>query len=317
MAELRIAYRDLDRAPYLHVLKACAGALGLDLLLEKADFKTDYPSLLLGGAVDVLAENYWGLQAHAAGGLPLVSIATTVTHLNESLFVRPEIAGLDDLCGKRLAIRGQGPSELIARLWLEEAGPADMDGVVISEQDFGRWGNWQAIVRDDCHAAFVTDFHRREPLEAGLRVLDVPRFGFLGNITLTTLVGVVETRRRDVALLVRAAHEASRMFREDRERTLSIMRGEPRRLMGVEDESDLADLYEILRAELAPTPVPTVDAIRNTYRMRLKTNPELAAFNPLLMWDLSFAREAARLTVLEQDAPADGAASAGPLLVNA
>lgn len=292
MAEIRIAYRDIDRAPYLHVLKEAAAGLGLRIRLDKADFKTDYAGLLLDGAVDVLAENYWGLQSHAARGRPLVSVATTVTHLNEALFVGSQIATLDDLRGKRLAMRGQGPSELIARLWLEEAGPPGMDGVVISEQDLGRWGNWKAIVRGDCHAAFVTDFHRREPLEAGLRVLDVPAFGFLGNITLTTLRGTIESRRDDVARLVMAAHEASRTFREDRDETLSIMRGAPRALMGIDEDVELVRLYDILRDELAPTPVPTADAIRNTHRMRLNASPELANFNPLLMWDLSFARDA-------------------------
>ena len=294
MAELRIAFRDVDRAPYLYLMKDAAGALGLDVVLDQASFKTDYAGLLLDGAADLLAENYWGLQSHAAQGRPLVSIATTVTHLNETLFVHPDIATLDDLRGRQLALRGQGPSELIARLWLEEAGPAGMSGVVISEQDLGRWGNWKAIPRGDCHAAFVTNFHRREPLEAGLRVLDVPAFGFLGNITLTTLRGTIEARRGEIALLVQAAHAASRIFRQDRERTLAVMRGEPRTLMGIKDEAELVRLYDILRDELAPTPVPTVDAIRNTYRMRLNASPELAAFNPLLMWDLDFAREALR-----------------------
>lgn len=294
MAELLIAYRDLDRAPYLHVLREAADGLGLGVRLEKADFKTDYAGLLLDGAVDVLAENYWGLQSHAARGLPLVSIATTVTHLNEKLFVHPEVVGLDDLRGKRLAMRGQGPSEAIARLWMEEAGPPGMDGTVIAEQDLGRWGNWKAIPRGDCHAAFVTNFHQREPLEAGLRVLEVPAFGFLGNITLTTLSGTIGARRPEVALLVEAAYEASRLFRGDRERTLSILRGATATLMGIDDEAELVRLYDILRDELAPAPVPTLDAIRNTHRMRLKASPELADFNPLLMWDLSFAREAAR-----------------------
>ena len=292
---MRIAYRDVDRAPYLHVLREAAAGIGLAIGLEKADFRTDYPALLLSGAVDVLAENYWGLQSLAAQGQPLVSIATTVTHLNETLFVHPAIATLDDLRGKRLAMRGQGPSELIARLWLANAGPADMDGVVISESELGRWGNWKAILRGDCHAAFVTNFHRREPLDAGLRVLDVPRFGFLGNITLTTLIGTIETRRADVALLVRAMHEASHIFRQDRARTLAIMRGEPSALMGISDDGDLVRLYEILCDELAPEPVPTLDAIGNTHRMRLSASPELGAFNPLLMWDLSFAREASAL----------------------
>ena len=294
MAEVLIAYRDLDRAPYLHVLRHVAGEFGLAIRLEKIDFRIDYAGLLLDGAVDVLAENYWGLQSHAAKGQPMASVATTVTHLNETMFVHPDVSSLDELRGKRLALRGQGPSELIARYWLAERGPPGMDGDVISENKLGRWGNWKAILQGDCHAAFVTNFHQREPLKAGLRALEIPRFGFLGNITLTTLLETIGTRRSDIARLVMAMFEATRIFREDRERSLSIMRGAPRALLGIEDDGELVRLYEILSDELAPEPVPTIDAIRNTHRMRLTTSPELADFNPLLMWDLSFAQEAAR-----------------------
>ena len=57
---------------------------------------------------------------------------------------------------------------------------------------------------------------------------------------------------------------------------------------------DLRHLYEILRDELDDPPVPTLEAVLNMRRMRLKSAPELASFNPLLMWDLSFARRALR-----------------------
>lgn len=293
MPALRILYRDPDRAPYLHLLRHMAERRGVDVVLIKAAFSDPYPEQLLEGSVELLAENYWGLQSQAAAGAPLVSIATTVPVLNETLFVAPSIATLDDLRGQRMALRGQGPSELIARLWIEDRGPPGLGAVVLSERDVGRWGHWKAVADGSCQAAFVTDFHRRGPLDAGLKPLAIAPYGFLGNLTLTTRSDVIETREADVAALVAAAFDASRAFRLDRETTLGIMRGEPATLMGIASDADLIETYQILRGELAPMPVPTLDAIRNTHRMRLKANPELTDFNPLLMWDLRFARRAA------------------------
>ena len=51
-------------------------------------------------------------------------------------------------------------------------------------------------------------------------------------------------------------------------------------------------LYFILRDELSEQPIPTAEGIANTRRMALLRMPELGDFNPLVMWDLSFAREA-------------------------
>ena len=67
------------------------------------------------------------------------------------------------------------------------------------------------------------------------------------------------------------------------------MRGEPKRLMKIESDEVLERTYETLRGELSERPIPSVDGLRNMHRMALAASPELADFNPLLMWDLSFA----------------------------
>lgn len=70
---------------------------------------------------------------------------------------------------------------------------------------------------------------------------------------------------------------------------MAVLRREPMELLGL-DEDALRNLYQVLRDELSSEPVPTAAAIANTHRMRLDRSPELADFNPLLTWDLSFAR---------------------------
>jgi hypothetical protein len=94
--------------------------------------------------------------------------------------------------------------------------------------------------------------------------------------------------------LVEAAFEASRLFKHDPAAALDICMNEPAMLLKVESRAAMERIYGILRAELSEQPIPTPEGIANTRRMALPRMPELKDFNPLLMWDLSFAREVAR-----------------------
>ena len=76
----------------------------------------------------------------------------------------------------------------------------------------------------------------------------------------------------------------------------------------IPDDRRLESLYEILREELAEYPVPAPEGILNALRVvrgESAGRPQREthtyeddvlppSFNPLLMWDLSFAREALR-----------------------
>ena len=290
---MRIRYRDYDRAPYLYTLQAAARRLGLAVTLEKAELGGRYPEFLLEGATDFLAENYWQLQGLRAKGQPLVSVATAVSTLNEKLFVHSSIGRIEDLRGRKLAIRGVGPSQLIPGLWLKDHGlDGDVECVAYSEDEVGRWGQWKKVASGECHGTFVTNFYQDEPLAAGLKPLPVEPYGFIGNVTLTTTESLAQSRRADVQTLIDAAFEASRLFRNEPAAALAICTAEPMRLMKIDGERQMERIYGILRGELSEQPIPTADGISNTRRMAVARAPELATFNTLLMWDLSFARAA-------------------------
>lgn len=295
MSTLRLLYRDFDRAPYLYTLKHAAARRGLTLDITKAQLGGRYGEYLVEGATDLLAENYWGLQNLRHKGIALVSLATAVATLNEKLFVHPSVTSIDGLRGRKLAIRGIGPSQFIPRLWLRDNGLGrDVEPVVYSEEEVGRWGQWKKVVSGECHGTFVTNFYQDEPAGAGLRLLPIEPYGFIGNVTLTTTEKIVAERRDDIQVLVSAAFDATHTFRNDPALALAICREEPMQLMEIKSAADMVRLYEILRAELSEEPVPTVEAISNTWRMCLDSSPELASFNPLLMWDFSFAQRAKR-----------------------
>jgi hypothetical protein len=64
--------------------------------------------------------------------------------------------------------------------------------------------------------------------------------------------------------------------------------------LNIESCGAMERIYGILRDELSEQPIPTPEGIANTRRMALSRMPELTDFNPLVMWDLSFARAAAK-----------------------
>jgi ABC-type nitrate/sulfonate/bicarbonate transport system substrate-binding protein len=300
MSTLKVLYRDVDRTPYMFALRQCARAYGLDLDVAIGSFGREaWEVALEAGTVQVLAENYWGLQSQAAGGSPFVALTAAVNVWSDKLLADASVQSLADLRGKRLAVRGLGPQQFLPGQWLRDQGLADaVEQVEYSERETGRWGNWKKVVDGSCQAAFVSPAYTEAPLAAGLHEIAVPPYGFAGNVTLTTTETVVRERRADVQGLVNAAFDATRLFKTDAAATLRLMRAEAaehlQQQIDVSSDEQLARIYEAMRDELADVPLPTAEAIANTRRMLLAVEPALQTYNPLLMWDFSFAREALR-----------------------
>jgi hypothetical protein len=308
MGSLRLMYRDVDRMPYLCTLRHCARSRGLDLELVRfggtaalaGPTGQQWGDLLRAGEVDVIGENYWGLQSYRARGEPFLALASTVNVWTEKLLVDPSLRSLDDLRGTRFALRSVGPQALLPQRWLADLGLADAVEVrIYQESETGRWGHWRKVADGECQACFMTNVYAAAPLAAGLADLPYPAYPFDGgNVTLTTTESVVQRAAADVQRLVSGTFDATAVFRADRAAVLRIMREECADLLaehfGTLDDEAMAGLYETLRAELAEVPVPTAEGISNARRIRIGTAPELDGYNPLLMWDLSFAREALR-----------------------
>ncbi|HEY7060539.1 MAG TPA: ABC transporter substrate-binding protein [Chloroflexota bacterium] len=298
MRSLRMLYRDVDRMPYLAAMRYCARRYDLELEIVRAQPGGGWAELLAQDDVQVIAENYWGLQSERARGLPFVTFGSAVRHWNEKLVVAPGIRSLDDLRGKTLALRTPGPQELLPRLWLRDMGLAgDMATKLYTDPEVGRWGHWRKVADGECQAFFITYLYAQAALDAGLRELPYDTYYFEGgNVTLTTTEGVIRERRQDVQDSLNAAFDATHLFKTDAATTLRLMREETldllREHLEIPDDAALERVYHILRDELSPIPVPTAAGIDNAWRMRLDTAPGLRDFNPLLMWDFSFAREA-------------------------
>lgn len=301
MDGLKVLYRDADRTPYLFLLRRCARRIGLELDLVAGSARdAEWSERLEREEVDVISDNYWRLQLDRARGIPFVSIASASNVFPERLFVHPSIQSLDDLCGKRFAVRAVGPQLLFPRLWLKDHGLVhDVEQVVCSENETGRWGHWKKVADGECHGCFITDLYVDGPVEAGLKELPYERYPFAdGYITLTTTEGVLDRKRESILTLVGAAFETSRLFRTDAAKTLAVMREESLPLLRdhfeIPDDASLERIYLRLRDAFSDIPVPTAEGIVNARRLQLDEAPEMRDFNPLLMWDFNLAREVLR-----------------------
>ena len=152
------------------------------------------------------------------------------------------------------------------------------------------------MVEGEADAAIVTNLYADEALGAGLHELPMALepYGFLGSVVYTTSRAIVAGRRQDVEALVRAAFDATLLFRDDPQTVMELMSHIPAGdmkapMVTLESEAKVESVYRIIRDELAYPPVPTLDAIGNFHRMTLLASQDLANFNPLLMWDLSIA----------------------------
>ena len=283
MAELKTLVRDVDRTPYLFTLRHLAAQRGLSLEFILAQPGEPWAERLSDGTVDLIAENYWGLQRERAKG------------------ARDGIESVADLRGKRMAIRGfpGTPQALIPAMWLSDIGLADaVELVSIADAEVGRWGHWKAVADGRTEACFITNLYCEAPLAAGLHEVPYERYYFEGmNVTLTTREDVLERRHGDIQALVDSAFETHRAFRNNDPQVLQIMQQECRTALeehlGNLDDRRLEWVFQVLRDELAEQPVPRIEGVLNAHRV-IRDSDVNRRFNPMLMWDLSFARQAVR-----------------------
>jgi hypothetical protein len=305
---LRVLYRDPDRFPYLALMRRCARQRGVELELERWAFGAtvtrtgeEWGDLLEREQVDVIAENYWGLQTYRARGVPFVTLASASNSWTEKLYVRPSVTQVSELAGTRMALRGVGPQTLFPGLWLSDVGLADVvETVLFPESETGRWGHWKKVADGTCQSCFMTPLYAPAAVEAGLVELPYQPYSFDGgHVTLTTTEHLAAAKQPLMQTMIDAAFDTSELFASGAEVVGETIREEcvpslREHFPAVADKSELARIEDVIRAELAAVPVPTAEGIATAHRMRLRQAPGLASFNPLTMWDLSFARCAMR-----------------------
>ncbi len=300
-AELRLTllYRDVDRLPYLCALRRCAAPYGLEveLVRHRQAGSEDWSEKLRRGEVDVLAENYWGLQRLRAAGAPFVTVASAAHVWTEWLLVRGSIESMNDLRGKRIAVRDHGPQRSLPTVAFGHLGLLhEIEQVVVEEKELGRWGVWKAVADGRCDACFMSPAYADAALAAGLHQIPTPPFPFEGGHVIPTTTEALVTRApQAIRALAHAMHDANHRVSSEPGWTLDLVTAECladlREHFTMNGDDDIARIVGHLVAEVGGSPLPTIAGLANALEIARAQYAGLDGFNPLEMWDLSFARE--------------------------
>jgi ABC-type nitrate/sulfonate/bicarbonate transport system substrate-binding protein len=302
MLSICLVYRDVDRLPYLYAVQTCARADGLAIALERhvQSGPEDWGERLKRGEVDALAENYWGLQRLRAAGAPFVTVAAGAQTLLEYLMVRPEVKTLDDLRGKKIIIRNHGPQFTSPAVILAQLGLRN-DVELVQETETERWGHWKEVADGTGDACFMTPLYAEPAFAAGLQALDYPTspFPFVGGLIVPTLTeSYVAANEDTVGKLVRAMFAACRRISADPAWLFDIVRTRClealREHFTFRNDDDVARFARTYQSEVAPDAYPTLPGLQNALEVARLQYTGLDDFNPLTMWDLSFANRALR-----------------------
>jgi hypothetical protein len=296
---LRLLYRDVDRIPYLLALQSAARAydLNLELVRHKQIGKEDWGEALKRGEVDAIAENYWALVRYRAAGDPFITVGSASHWWREKLLARPGIATVADLRGKRLAVRSTGPQTWFPTVFLDQAGLAGhVTLVTIPEAETGRFGLWKAVVSGSCDACFISTLYVEPAFGAGLQEVSYAPFPFEGgHVVPTTTEAFAAEHPEAVGGLVEAMFDACQRLVTRDDYMLECVRlgmGLLEENVSLSSEPEILRTAAVLREEIGPVPIPTSRGIQNALDIVVARFPDLDGFNPLLMWDLSFARKA-------------------------
>jgi hypothetical protein len=300
---ISLLYRDVDRLPFLYALQHCAlgHELEIELVRHVQAGPEDWGEKLKRGEVDAISENYWGLQRLRAAGAPFVTVASSAHAWLEYLLVRPGINSLDDLRGKKLAVRDTGPQRSFPTVVLRQMGLFDdIEQVLVTEKAVGRWNMWQAVVDGSCDATFTQPAYADAPLAAGLHPIEYIPFAFEGGYIIPTLTeAYVAANPATVRALVFTMFDACRRSKHEPGWLLEITRNEA--LDDLAEHFTFADDAAVQRFvlhqidEIAEIPIPTLEGLMNAKAIcNVQFPGTVDGFNPAIMWDLSFAREALR-----------------------
>jgi ABC-type nitrate/sulfonate/bicarbonate transport system substrate-binding protein len=291
MPTIRLAYRDHDRTPVIFCIKAMAEKhYGVNVEVLHIHEKHAFERALLDSRCDTIIEHIEYLYAEAAKGLGVTFFCAPQIHRGLQLVVPADFTSVEQLRGKRMAVRDLGRPFAVT-LWLRKMGlERDVETVIVADKDIGRWQQWRKVVSGECAACFVAPIYLPPALAAGLKVFPVDEAEIVSNFAQACLSRFAADNPALMKNYMKAVIHALALLLYRREEAVNISAGEPMRLMKVADRAELGRQVDSIAEMLRVKPYPTAEAIVNTnaiaaheYGARID--------NPITLWDLHWVKE--------------------------
>jgi ABC-type nitrate/sulfonate/bicarbonate transport system substrate-binding protein len=289
--KIKVFYRAPSHVPLWNVMQA--GGFnekhGFDFELGSLEDKRKRATEgLLTGDFDIVSGNHHSLYARRAlHNEPFVHIGQVNNQWNQHWMVaRDGIASVQDLRGKRISInKKSGHPGLNLWLYLRQHGLEDGKDVTIVDGDKKGVERVRHVMAGAFDATFIGAVDRLRAEKLGARVIDLPTFPMIEGVTLTTTTKYVNSHPQEVDALLRSLVDAIHYFKTEKKGTLAIINDTCRNLLRMQSDEELDAFYEENAAILEQKPYSRPEAVQNVFQLGIHDTPEVAGFNPLIMWD--------------------------------
>jgi len=295
MRELKIIYRSESHAPFW-VLAEQAGIWeknGLHVNTSPELGRERAVDALKNARVDLISGNHHNLYAGRAKNhedfvhLAQLGNAWTENHL----IVGDSIQSVQDLRGKQIAVdRKTSHAGLNVWLFMKQQGlDLDKDDYYLVDTDASTEKRVKGVLVGEFDAAFVDLPHNLRAVREGAREITVKAIPMIRGVTLTTTMAYVESHEEEIRLLIRGTVEAVHFFLTQPEKTKKILAESA--ILGLQNDQEVSELYESWAGFLERKPYPKPEAIANVFALAVRLKPEIADFNPLVLWNTHYLRE--------------------------
>ncbi len=189
-----------------------------------------------------------------------------------------------------MAVRDLGRPHRIT-LWLRKVGlEKDVETIIVSDKEIGRWQQWKKVMSGECAACFVAPIYLPEALAAGLKVFSTAEAEV---VSLFAQACTAEFGANNSALLkdyMKSVIHALALLIYRPEEAREIIAQEPMRLMKLTDRAELRRQVDSIAEWLQVKPYPTIEAILNTNEIAAQEYGPTVE-NPLTLWDLHWVKE--------------------------
>ena len=150
---------------------------------------------------------------------------------------------------------------------------------------------WQRVLSGEFDATFVTLPHDGRAARAGARVIEVPPMPMIRGVTLTTTTRFVRSHTEEIRRLTKGLVEAIHFFVTRKAATLEILKEHAAPILKLQNDAEVERLYDEWDQSLERKPYPKLSAIANVFQLAVRRDPDIAGFNPLMLWNTHFVRE--------------------------
>ncbi len=294
MDTVRVAYRDPDRTPVIHCIAEMA-AKYYDLKVEVPRIYDGaaYESSIFDGSAEMICEHIEYLfQEEAQHGRRSIIFLCPSIRAEGHLVVRPDIKDVEDLKGKRIAVRTHGRPYAI-RMRLRELGLEDhVEFVPVADADVGRWRQWTTLTSGDCAGTFITCQYMPPALEAGLRILPVPNFDVVGHFSHACSSEFARNNPDVLLRYVKASIHGVALMKLRRAEAIETVVRDSAPLIGLDqNRPEMERIYDCMVDGLQLKPYATAPAVTHTYEISLDEWPGGKGVNPLTVWDPHWVKQ--------------------------